>query len=326
MLIKNFLLIVFILWISATNLFAQDSPQNIDKSEALTYKILARFPVNVSLKYIYKEDSKITRVFSNGKSKDFNRLLTYHFSLRAPSAVDKQGFQLIEVSVDSLEYSFTSPDTTIYYNSQADDLRPPKLDDYLNRMVPLGLNFDMTYSPYQEVAKIGGEMLIQKRDYLTDKKTAPTDEMNKATWVNGLQDESLMNLFDVVKGFPPSYKVSIDSTWDKEILCELEGSKFIDSVKFSLTDFNIQRFTIKGVSTRIQSVDQLVRLFGLPQLIDYTKAKGTSEYLIKMHPRGSINQIDANYKVTQTYQVANDFIEQNVDCKKTWILDKMLNW
>lgn len=324
--IKNIFTTVLCFICCSAILLSQDKPQKTEKPHEPMYKILVRFPVNVSKKYMYKENSKITRIFSNSKTQEFSRELTYHFSLRAPSAVDKDGFQLVEVSVDSLEYKYTNKDTTIYYFDQRDDLRPPKLDDYNIRMVPMGLNFQMTYSPYQEVAKVDGDMLSEKRKYLTDPATAPQDELNKNTWTNGLQDESLLNLFDVIKGFPPNHKVDIDSTWDKALMCEIEGSRFIDSVTFKLADFNIQNYTFTGVSKKIMPIEGIVRLFGLSQLIDFTNVEGKSEYLIKMHPRGSINQFDANYEIELTYQVANDFIKQKVETKKSWILDKMYKW
>ncbi|MBX3042126.1 MAG: hypothetical protein KIT33_11380 [Candidatus Kapabacteria bacterium] len=326
MLIRKISVIMISLAIVLVSAFSQESPKKAEKPHDPMYKILVRFPVNVSKKYIYNENSKITRVFSNGNEQNFTRDMTYHFSLRAPSAVDKQGFQMIEVSVDSLEYKYTSKDTTIYFNDQRDDLRPPKLDDYQNRMVQLGLDFQMTYSPYQEVAKVHGDMLLDKRKYLTDPATAPQDELNKASWMNGLSDETLVNLFDVVKGFPPQHKIDVDSSWSKEILCEIEGGRFLDSVTFTLTNFNIQSYTFKGVSNNFIPVESLVRLFGLSQLIDFTDAEGTSEYTIKMHPRGSINSLEAKYNILLTYQVANDFIQQKVEITKTWTLDKMYNW
>jgi hypothetical protein len=304
--------------------------QEAEKSAAVPhepmYKILTRFPVNVSNKYVYKEHSKITRIFSNNNTLDFSRELTYHFSLRAPSPIDKSGFQLIEVSVDSMEYKFTNKDTTIIYNDQRDDLRPPKIDDFQIKFVPIGTDFQMTYSPYQEVAKVGGEMLLEKRKYVSDPKTAPSDELLKATWVNGLQDESLLNVFDVVKGFPPQHKVDIDSTWMKAIICEVEGSRFIDSVEFKLTNFNIQSFTIEGSSKALIPIPHLQRVFGLSQLIDFTNVTGENKYTIKMHPRGSVNQIDVDQNIELTYQVADDFIKQKVETKKSWFLEKMYNW
>lgn len=324
MLLKKILALLSVLILFSANIYSQS--ERTQKAGEPMYKILVRFPVNVSKKYVYKENSKITRVFSNNAKQEFNRELTYHFSLRSPSPVDKDGFQLIEVSVDSLEYKFTNKDTTIYFNDQRDDLRPPKFDDYQNKMVPLGLDFQMTISPYQEIAKVDGEMLINKRNYLTDPKTAPEDELNKATWINGLSDESLLNYFDVIKGFPPQHKIDIDSSWNKAIPCEIEGGRFIDSVQFTLTNFNIQSYTFKGISTNMIPKESLVRLFGLSQLIDFTNVEGTSEYTIKMHPRGSINQIDANYNVELTYQVANDFIKQKVEVTKSWFLEKMYNW
>lgn len=326
MFIRN---VITLILFSSFLVFSSSLPSNAqgaEKPHEPMYKILAKFPVNVSNKYVFKEESKITRIYSNGTSKDYRRELVYHFSLRAPSAVNKEGFQLIEATVDSLEYKFTSPDTTIYFNDQRDDLRPPKLDDYNNKMVVLGLDFQMTYSPYQEVAKFGGEMLLEKRNYLTDPKTAPQDELNKATWVNGLEDESLLNYFDVVKGITPMHRVDIDSSWDKAFIVDLEGGRFIDSVTFTLTNFNIQNYTIKGISKGFTPKEKLVRLFGLSQLIDYTNAEGSSEYTIKMHPKGSVTEINAKYNAILTYQVANDYIQQKVETNRTWTLEKMYNW
>ena len=326
MFIKSILVPLFLAMFLPFTGISQSSENSPEKPHEPMYKILTKFPVNVSNKYVYKENSKIQRIFSNNTTQNFDRELTYHFSLRAPSAIDKEGFQLIEVSVDSMEYKFTNKDTTFYYNDQRDDMRPPKVDDYQIKMVPLGLNFQMTYSPYYEVAKVDGDMLIDKRNYVTEEKTAPTDEMIKATWVNGLQDESLKNLFDVIKGIPPIQKVDIDSTWTREIPSELEGSRFVDSVEFTLANFNIQSFIIKGVSKGILPKESMVRMFGLSQLIDFTNATGSSEYLIKIHPRGSVTQMDINQNYELVYQVANDFIKQKVETKKTWILEKMYNW
>jgi hypothetical protein len=301
--------------------------QKVSKqSDEILYKILARFPVNVSNKYVYKETSKITRILSNGNSQNFDRELTYHFSMVAPSPVNKDGFQEIDVSVDSMQYKFTNKDTVIYFNDQNDDSRPPKIDDYQIKMVPLGLNFQLTYSPYQEVAKVGGDMLLEKRTYISNPETAPSDELIKQTWVAGLKDEALMSLFDVVKGIPPLQKIAIDTAWSKQVLSNVEGCNFIDSVEFKLTNFNIQSFIIKGTSKSFRPFPEQIRLFGLTQLVDFVDVKGNSEYNIKMHPRGSVNQIDIKYNLEMKYDVGKDIVIQKVETNKSWFLEKMYNW
>lgn len=317
---------VILLLLSFTESISQDNIKANQKPHEPMYKLLVKFPVNVSHKYIYTEESKITRIYSNNKTVDFNRELTYHFSLRAPSAKNKEGFQLIEVSVDSMVYKFTTKDTTYYFNDQSEVLRPPKVDDFQNKFVPLGLNFNMTISPYYEVAKIAGDMLLEKRNYVSDPKTGPSDKLVKATWVNGLDDYSLMNIFDIVKGFPPIQKVDIDSTWTKDILTEIEGSRIIDSVEFKLENFNIKFYTITGKTKGAKAIPSIVRLNGLSQLIDFTDAEGSTDYKIKLYPGGNIQEIEMLQNYNLTYRVLNDYIQQKVETKKYWKLDKMYNW
>ncbi|MDX9790869.1 MAG: DUF6263 family protein [Candidatus Kapaibacterium sp.] len=325
--LKNVVIVLFSTFLIYGMSHAQEAVSGMDNNqETPLYRISSRFPVNVSKKYIFTEHTKIKRKFSNGKTQDFSRELTYHFSLRAPDPLSKDGFQNVEVSVDSIEYKFTDADTTIYFNDQRDDLRPPKLEDYQIKVVPLGLNFSYTLSPYYNVAKVGGDMLIQKRDYVSNPKTAPSDELHKSTWVNGLQDESLMNYFDVVKGFPPMNKVGIDSTWSKAIPVEIEGSRFIDSVTFKLDKFNIKQFSISGNSEKMSLQHGLVRIFGLSQLIDFENVTGKSQYTVKMHPKGTVDEFTANYQLEMTYQVANDYIQQEIECNRKWYLEKLYNW
>ncbi len=303
-----------------------ESQRKSELSDEILYKILPRIPVNVAHKYIYTEKSKIARELSSGNTQNFERELTYHFTMVAPSPLDNNGFQTVEISVDSIDYKFKNKDTTIYFNDQRDDLRMPKLDDYQIKMVPLGLNFQLTFSPYHDIAKVGGDILIEKRDYITSPNTAPSDEMVKFTWLNGLKDESLITIFDVIKGIPPIEKVAIDSIWSKQIISNVEDGIFVDSVDFKLINFNIQSFTIKGQSKNFKAIPDKVRLFSINQLVDLVDIKGKSDYTIKMHPRGSINQLNIKYNVEEHYKIENDILIQKIETEKNWFLEKMYNW
>lgn len=152
--------------------------------EAITYTIKANFPVNVSHKYVFTEKSKITREFSDGSSSVFNRELKYYFSLRAPNETSKDGFTLVAVSVDSLEYKFDDGQNTVFFHSQADDMRMPGSDDYRIQVIPLGMSYYVTYSPYHEIVKMEGERLEEQREYLINPQTGPSDSLVKKHMAN----------------------------------------------------------------------------------------------------------------------------------------------
>lgn len=313
--------------ILSINIAFTQSQKTSKVDDDLLYRVAVKFPSNVSHKYIYNEKSKIKRVFGNGGEQAFERDLTYHYSLINATLPDKDGFHILELSVDSLDYTFKTKDTTIYFNDQRDDLRMPKIDDFKIRFVPVGLNFNFTYSPYMDVARVGGDILAEKRNYITDVKTAPSDDLLRHVWVSGLKDENLIAIFDAIKGFTPSKRVGIDSSWKKTILQEIDGCKFIDSVDFKLSKFNIQNFTITGKSHGISAINELVKLFDIPQLLELVDIENPStEYTIKLHPRGTVNLVEVKMIADLKLKVSNEIVTQKMETTKTWTLDKMYNW
>ncbi|MBE2188986.1 MAG: hypothetical protein IAE98_05910 [Candidatus Kapabacteria bacterium] len=296
------------------------------ETEPLKYSIRVNFPVNVHHTYTFTEISKITRYFSDGTSKQFNRELTYYFGLRAPNDASKDGFNQIEVSVDSLQYRFSDGDTTIFFNSQADDMRMPGNDDYKIASIPLGMSYIVTYSPYNEIVKIEGDRLETQREYLTNPATGPSDSLVKNTWLIGLSDFALSNYFDIVKSIPPTFKAAKDTSWTTAVPVSIENTQFIDSAKFTLKQITPKNYVIEGQSTKFTPLATNARMFNIMKLLHLSDAKGTANYTLMIHPRGTVNEFKALYKIDLTYPLLSDEFKQTIETTRHWKLDNMYMW
>jgi hypothetical protein len=320
-------MLIIIIFMPLFNVFSQEkSVENKNTSDPITYTIKAKFPVNILHVYTYTDSTKIIRIFSDSTKQEFHRVIKYYFTLRAPDTIDKDGFTTVIASVDSLVYSFKNKDTSYYYNTQSENIRPPKSNDYLLNMVPLGLDFEMTYSPYQEVAKVWSEILDNKRKYVTDPSTAPSDSDIKFIWNDRLSDIPLLSCFDIVKGILPNMKTYIDSTWNDEIVLDIEGAAIKDSVMFKLSSFNIKNYIIDGTVKSINYNNKFTRLFDIGTLAEVISINGKGDYKIKVQPRGTITELLINHDLNVQYKIQNDILTQKIITKKQWKLEGMYSW
>ncbi len=302
-------------------LFSQEKAAAIDKSDKVLYTLKSNFPVNVQNVYEYTDTSKITRTFSDSTVQKFTRILKYYFSLWAPSSPTSENQLSVLCSVDSLEYTLIGRDTTIFFNSQADDLRPPKHEDYQILMCPLGLEFEMIYSPYRDVAYLTGDNYKEKLYLLNDSTKSPSDSLIKFTWLDRFSKIPLLTYFDIVKGIYPAGKVFIDSTWQKGITMDVEGTSVVDSINFTLKSFNIKNFIIEGKSSNVSILSgDSARLFNIRTLANPQSVSGTSSYKIKLQPKGTLDELFINSDYTINYNVFRDIVIQKIVSSKSWKL------
>jgi len=302
--------------------FAQDKGNSNKKNDdEVKYTLKSYFPVNVQHVYEFTDTSKISRSFSDSTVKNYTRILKYYFSVWAPSAPDKDKFQDITVSVDSLEYKWITSEGETYYHSQADDLRLPKNDDFLNALVPLGLEFDFVYSSYQEVGNVKGTMYESKINMLNDPRTKPSDSISAFVWFDRLSKTSLASYFDIVKGIYPNKRIAVDSNWTKNIVYDIEGAAIKDSVSFTLKSFNIKSFIINGATISATSIDSDKSvLSSIRNLVDVSKATGGSDYYIRLQAKGILDELRINSNFDIDYFFKNDLIKQKIDTKRNWKL------
>lgn len=148
----------------------------------------------------------------------------------------------------------------------------------------------------------------------------------KNTWLIGLSEFMLNNYFDIIKRVPPEFKASRDTSWVRAIPVALEGSRFLDSVKFSLKQITPRNYVIEGVSQNISAIPSMARMFNIQRLLQLGEAKGTSKYTMMMHPRGTVNELKAEYLVEFTYPLLSDSFTQKVETTRHWELVNMYMW
>ncbi|PKL86322.1 MAG: hypothetical protein CVV22_03975 [Ignavibacteriae bacterium HGW-Ignavibacteriae-1] len=319
-----FAILILTVLIGSESLYSQEKAS--PGTAPMTYTVRVNFPVNVHHSYTFTEISKITRNFSDGTTKQFDRELTYYFALRAPNDASKDGFNQVEVSVDSLEYKFSDGDTIIFFNSQADDMRMPGNDDYKIASIPLGMTYLITYSPYNEIVKVEGDRLEAQRNYLTNPATGPRDSLVKNTWLIGLSDIVLNNYFDIVKSIPPTFKATKDTSWAKAVPVSIENSQFIDSAKFTLTQITPKNYVIEGQSQKFTPQASHVRMFDIMRLLQLSDVTGTANYTMMLHPRGTVNEFKAVYKLDFTYPLLSEDFKQTIETTRHWKLGNMYMW
>lgn len=317
----NKFLIIFLL-LSLSFAYSQEkggSGKNED--DAVKYTLKSSFPVNVQHVYELIDTSKFVRQFSDSTKKTYTRILKYYFSVWAPSSPNKEKIQEVSVSVDSLEYKLITADGEIFYNSQADDLRPPKIDDYLNSMIPLGLEFDLVYSPYQEAGDIAGSVYKSKVAMLQDPKTTPSDSIYAFIWNDRMSKSALTNSFDIVKAFYPLNKIAVDSSWIKNISYEIEGASIIDSVKFTLKSFNIKTFIIEGTTLKAKSIENDKAILpSIRNILNIKDIDGVSTYYLRLQPKGTLEELRINSNFNVFYQLKDEVIAQKINSSRTWKL------
>jgi hypothetical protein len=115
--------------------------------------------------YKLTEITNVHRVYSDSTTKDFKREVTYFMTL---TIFDKpeNGFQNLKIVIDSMIYKFSEENKVIKFNSQSEEMKPIRLKDLEATTVPLNRQFDMTYSPYGEVAKIESQDIEEVIDFI----------------------------------------------------------------------------------------------------------------------------------------------------------------
>ncbi|HRP01135.1 MAG TPA: DUF6263 family protein [Candidatus Kapabacteria bacterium] len=301
--------------------FAQEKTTIKPSKNIVKYTLKSNFPVNVQHLYELIDTSKTTRIFSDSTSQTYDRVVKYYFSVWASSAPSSDKVQEVSVSVDSLEYTMYSGGATVFYNSQSDDIRPPKIDDFNNYVATLGLEFDLAYSAYDEVGDIKGSLYESKINMLKDPKTMISDSILSFVWNDKLGKASLTTYFDVVKNIYPQNKVAIDSTWIKNINYDLEGATISDSVQFVLKNFNMKNYIIEGSTINAHSLanDQAV-LGSIRSIAHVIGANGHSNYNIKLSLRGNVEELNIISDFDIDYKIRNDSIKQKVHSSRTWKL------
>lgn len=310
--------------------FSQESFNSNDEEEEIKeaprYKITANYPLLIVHKYILDLNSEVERTYSDSTKLKYTRDIRYFISFYAPEKPN-DGIQSIRVSLDSMIYKFDGAGKSIDYFTQDEEAGPPfSHSDYERSSVPLGIQYEITYSPYNEVIKVSGDKLERKINYLTDEKTGIRDSIRRAYWTRGLDQFHLSFIGNIHKSILPDYSVGIDSTWKKTADVELEHVRYRDSVEFKLKDFTVQNYIIEGKTFDIAHEQDPTLIYDIPKFVEITETEGEGNYKFKISPRGIVNEAQIEYDVKLKGNIVRDEFIQTIKQKMTWQLQTMLKY
>lgn len=134
-----------------------------------TVALYLRFPVGRLFDYVYTDTTTVHRIYSDSSTLDYTRTVTYYLSLEAIEG-PRDGLTSVQVTVDSLEYSFSSGGNTLSYKPRGQ--MPLQFPDFVAAVVPLNRQYLLYYSPYWDAAKVEGEMLDWLRTYIDPAEAA----------------------------------------------------------------------------------------------------------------------------------------------------------
>ncbi|MBM2813520.1 MAG: hypothetical protein HW421_282 [Ignavibacteria bacterium] len=301
----------------------KEEKKDEEKKEVVKYNVFAKYPLKVYNKYKFTEDTKVVRRFSDSSTKEYTRSQTFFFTIFAANAPE-DGFQTLEVTVDSMQYKFVEGDAIIEVNF--DDLPPTSFSDFVACNVPLGKEFEMTYSPYGEVAKIEGEKLDKLTELITVKGKNSMDTLQKYMWMRGISYEHLTFLFDLQKGIVPQEPVAIDSSWKTNFALEIEGVDFSDTVKNTLKSYDAGIFEIEVKAEKLHPFLTPIRMYNVSEFVHVDSGMAYGTYKMKVNTSGSIKNVEGDFNADVVTSIKKEKFIHNISVKMNWELLGQYKW
>ena len=299
--------------------------QNASKTESETVPEVPKYDVSFNLSqlvyhiYRFTETTKVKRVFEDSTVNEYDKTVTYWFNVFVPGPVDDNGFLLVEVKTDSMEYRLSSKELNVYYRTTDYDMDMPlNYMDFFTSYVQYGQTFNMLYSPYGDVSKIDGDQLeSEKMQYA---KTH--DEIKRNQILYSLSNDRLKFSFDVPKGVYPPFEVTKDTSWNSEsefFICNVPFSGDLNNTfkGFSNNEYHI---STKMDSLTLNNPMENVILPDLDKNCVITSGVATGVMNIDLHTSGNVKYSRAKIKALLTGKVGNFKFNQLVETTYTWDL------
>lgn len=229
-----------------TNLYGQEKGFQKENKLPPAYMLKAYFKTQIYYNYVLSDTTKVKRVYADSSTLEFQRIVSYYFTIMQPDP-PKDGFSQVEVSIDSINYKFIEG-KNVYEFSNIETSSPSvfNFEDFKTYSIPMSMQFEITYSPYGEVAKIDGERLREKRSYIEKLKASIPDSIWYYNWSDGLSDQRLKQICDVIKLTYPVNPVYRDSIWYSPIELQIDGINVHDTLELRTTGFFNNNYSIIG--------------------------------------------------------------------------------
>lgn len=320
------LLKIVILIITPILLFGQQ--KGLPEGQATSsekFRLSYKFGLNIFHNYIFSEESKIIRTdLKTKKEKTFNRKVQVFITLRQ-NTLPENGFNTVKVSFDSLRYELVTDDgKRYYYNSQDDEaVSPYSTNEFYNYTILLGKEYYMTYSPYNEVVKIFGEMLDTLRNKINHPEDGIKDPELKFVWDRLFQPSYQKLIPDLSKNLIPEYVVSKTDVWKRFFDIFVDGVVLSDTAEVKLIEFSPKEYVISAELKNLRGTKAKNNVYGISELVDIDNVKGNGSMKMTVLPRGVIKESEFDAKFEYEFEYDEVPYKQIVETKYFWNLDKM---
>lgn len=295
-------------------------------SAAPGIKLKLNFPTSVRHIYQMSDTTVVYRTYSDSSTKKYTR--EYEFSMTERQLSDpEKGFYKIDVSIDSLNYRFKDGEAVYDFNSQADNPGALTFEDLVVNSVPLGKDFEMTYSPYGEVIKIEGERLDWLKNYIEEEGKGLPDTVLKFFWLDGISLNHLKYVADTKKLIYPVYQVNVDSSWKSPFDFMINGMYYSDTAYAKITKIGDGEIHIQSKLNNIRALDKYGKFYNIKgQLLQIVKSQGTGYYNLVLSSKGTIKKAELVTNVDITVKVNRDVFTERISSKVVWDLLKQLHF
>lgn len=298
-----------------------------EKIEKLEFLFINKFPLNIVHQYVFKDSTSVNRMYSDSSMFNYLQNIDYNISIKSPNRPDDEGNFSLDVSIDSIYFRFDSPKKKAEYNTAWDEGRPPfDIRNYEISTVPLGMEYTLHYSPYDEVTNITGDRLVEKLRTLNDSKNGLTDSIRKYIWLGGLSNRNLEFLGDVNKNFLPENKVTPDTFWITTIKCRVDDVYFIDTVKMKIKSYTTKMFKLTGESIGRYLEKAPMMIYNIDKFVYPSYISGKSTYYMELTPKGTIDRLEANYDLNLLFHYKKEPIVHIIKSSQKWILINRYNY
>ena len=301
--------------------FSQKHTDDAQKGpEVLKFRPFHLYPKNVLNIYKYTDSTEVTRTFVDGTSTSYNRAITFFFSLKQPAPTEK-GFATVETSIDSARYWLKEKNAEIRWDSQDEMAGGINLPDLKAQTVPLGKYFNMTFSPYGDVAKIEGEKLDEYFDYIKKYGKGLKDTIELFIWTDGASNSRLAQIGNINKILLPQEPIEKDSIWKTPLTLQFENINCFDSVEAKITSVQNGETRIEALAKSIKTVPGSYRFYGIKdRLLSVKSTSGGGIYTLDITPRGTIRKAEGNFEVEMIVPIKSDSFTQKIKNHCVWEL------
>jgi hypothetical protein len=183
-----------------------------------------------------------------------------------------------------------------------------------------GKSFDITYSPYGEIAKISGEDLDWMRDYIEQGKNTGMSDDKYFNWTECMSDSRIAYIADERKIIIPQGIIPTDTVWTSNIAFQGDNKKFNDSLSVKIVNIDRNEYNISTISLGLTNIKQNYKYNGIRDFGNIEQSNGFGSFSMDLTKRGRIKSSILDYYISTKNTKANSVFNELIHTRTTWEL------